>query len=82
MFPTKGRFIHTLGKKSSIKQLCSSTVFIDHASNYIFNNYQVNLTAATTMESNYKCESKFDEFGILIQQYAPNNHPFHSYGLS
>ena len=76
--PTKGCLIHTRGKESSMKQLCCGIIFVDHAINYIFNNYQVNLTAATTVESKHKCESKIDEFGIQIKQYAADNHPFHS----
>ena len=59
-----------------MKQLCGVTIFVDHATNYIFNNHQVNLTAATTVESKHKCESKFDEFGIQIKQYVADNHPF------
>ena len=58
------------------EQLYGDTIFIDHATNYIFNNYQVNLTAATTVESKDKCKSKLDEFGIQIKQYTAENHPF------
>ena len=58
-----------------MKQLYGGTIIVDHATNYIFNNHQFNLTAATTVESKRKCGSKFDEFGIQIQQYAANNHP-------
>ena len=76
MSPTKGCLIYTWGKESSMKQLCSGTIFLDHTTNYIFNNYQVNLTAATTVGSQHKCKSKFDEFGVQIKQYATNNHPF------
>ena len=78
MSPTKGRLIQTRGKESSMKQLCGGTIFTGHATNYIFNNHQVNLTAVTTVESKHKCESKFNEFGIQIKQYAADNHPFHS----
>ena len=49
-----------------MKQLCGGTIIFDHATNYIFNNHQVNLTAATTVKSKHKSESKFDEFGIQI----------------
>ena len=50
-----------------MKQLYGGTIFVDHATNYIFNNHQVNLTAATTVESKHKCESKFDKFGIPLK---------------
>ena len=60
MFPTKGCLIHTRGKKTSMKQLCGGEIFVDHAINFIFNNHQVNFTAASTVSSKHKCESKFD----------------------
>ena len=78
MSPTKGCLIHTLGKRSSMVQLYRDTIFVDHATNYIFNDYLVNHTAATTVESKHKCESRFDKFGAQIKQYAPNNHPYRS----
>ena len=68
MSTTKGRLIHIRGKGSSMKQVCFGTIFVDHATNYIFNNHKINLTAATTVESKHKCESKFDEFGIQIKK--------------
>ena len=61
-----------------MKQLCGGAIFTDHATNFIFNNHQVNLTAATTVASKYKCESKFDEIGVQIKQYGDDNHPFRS----
>jgi hypothetical protein len=78
MSPSKGRLIHTKGQESSANQYVGGTIFIDHATNYVFNNHQVNLTAESTVESKHKCESKFDEFGIQIKQFAADNHPFRS----
>ena len=78
MSPIKGRLIHTRGKESSMKQLCGGAIFVDHATNLIFNNHQVNLTAASTVASKHKCESKFDEVGVQIKQYGADNHPFRS----
>ena len=70
--------MHTRGKESAIKQLCGGTIFVDHATNFIFNNHQTNLTAVSTVASKHNCESKPDEFGIQIKQYASDNHPFRS----
>jgi hypothetical protein len=78
MSPSKGRLQHTRGQESSLKQYVGGTIFIDHATNFLFNNHQVNLTAASTVESKHECESKFDEFGVQIQQYSADNHPFRS----
>jgi hypothetical protein len=78
MSPSKGRLIHTKGLESTSKQYVGGTIFIDHATNFLFVNHQVNLTAASTVESKHKCESKFDEFGVQIKQYNADNHPFRS----
>ena len=61
-----------------MEQLCGGTIFANHATNYVSNNYQVNLTAKTTIKSKHKCESKIDKFGIQIKQYTADNHPFSS----
>jgi hypothetical protein len=78
MSPSKGRLQHTMGLESSSKQYVGGTLFVDHATNYIFNNHQVNLTAIATVESKHKCESAFDAIGIQIKQYHSDNHPFRS----
>jgi hypothetical protein len=78
MSPSRGRLQHTKGLESSLKQYVGGTIFIDHATNFLFNNHQVNLTAASTVESKHKCESLFDEFGVQIKQYSADNHPFRS----
>jgi hypothetical protein len=78
MSPSRGRLEHTKGLESSEKQYVGGTIFIDHATNFLFNNHQVNLTAATTVESKHACESKFDEVGVQIKQYSADNHPFRS----
>ena len=76
MSDTNGHSIHTRGKESLMKQLYSGTIFVDHATNYISNNHQDILTTTTTVESKEKCESKFNEFGVQIKQYAANNYTF------
>jgi hypothetical protein len=78
MSPSKGRLIHTRGKESSSQQYVGGTIFVDHATNFLFNNHQVNLTATSTVASKHKCESSFDEYGVQIKQYAADNHPFRS----
>jgi hypothetical protein len=78
MSPSKGRLIHTRGKEASSNQYVGGTIFIDHATNYLFTNHQINLTAETTVQSKHNCESAFDEFGIQIKQFAADNHPFRS----
>jgi hypothetical protein len=45
MSPSKGRLMHTRGKESSSQQYVGGTIFVDHATNFLFNSHQVNLTA-------------------------------------
>jgi hypothetical protein len=78
MSPSKGRLLHTKGLESSSNQYVGGTIFIDHATNYLFTNHQINLKAASTVESKHLCESKSYEFGVQIKQYAADNHPFRS----
>jgi len=78
MSPSKGRLMHTRGKESNALQYVGGTIFVDHATNFLFNNHQVNLLAETTVASKHKCESLFDEYGVQIKQYAADNHPFRS----
>jgi hypothetical protein len=78
MSPSKGRLMHTRGKESNTLQYVGGTIFVDHATNFLFNNHQVNLHAETTVASKHKCESLFDEYGVQTKQYAADNHPFRS----
>ena len=78
MSPIKCCLIHTRGKEFSIIQLYGGTIFVVHTTIYIFNNYQVDLTAASTIGIKHQCESKFDEFGVQIKKYAANNQSFRS----
>jgi hypothetical protein len=53
-------------------------IFIDHATNYLFVNHQVNLTCESIVVSKHMCENVFDDYGIQIKQFAADNHPFRS----
>jgi len=78
MSPSKGRLSHTRGKEASSNQYVGGTIFIDHATNYLFVNHQVNLTCESTVASKHLCENVFDDYGIHIKQFAADNHPFRS----
>jgi hypothetical protein len=70
--PSKGRLTHTKGLELTSKQYVGGTIFIDNATNFLFTNHQVNLTAASTVESKNKYKSKFDQ----SKQFTADNHPF------
>ena len=46
---TLGRRADTFGKEASNKQLVGGIIFVYHATNLIFHNHQINLTAAETV---------------------------------
>ena len=76
MSTTRGRLPHTHGKESKEKKLVGGTIFVDHATNYIFSNHQNHLTAAATVDSKHQCEKHFGDYGITIKQCSADNHPF------
>ena len=75
---TLGRLPHTQGKEAKSSQLVGGTMFVDHASNFIFHRHQVNLTAAESVRSKHACERLFREHGSIIRHYVSDNHPFSS----
>jgi hypothetical protein len=78
MSTTHGRLIHTHGKEDKSNQLVGGTIFVDHATNYIFHRHQVNLTAAASVHSKHACEDHFLQHGVRIRHYVSDNHPFTS----
>jgi hypothetical protein len=78
MSSTLGRLSHTKGKEDKASQFVGGTLFVDFATNYIFNDHQVNLTAAATVRSKHACERHFHEHGHKVQGYLADNNPFQS----
>ena len=78
MSTSLGRLAHTRGKEDKSNQYVGGTLFVDFATNYIFHQHQVNLTAAATVRSKHACERHFMEHGYKIQGYCADNNPFQS----
>ena len=78
MSTTLGRLAHTLGKEDKAHQLVGGTMFIDHATNFIFHRHQVNLTSAESIRSKHALEAHFHTYGIKPHHYSSDNHPFTS----
>jgi hypothetical protein len=70
---TLGRLAHTRGKEDKVNQYVGGTLFVDFATNYIFHQHQVSLTAAATVRSKHACEHHFLEHGYKIQGYRADN---------
>ena len=78
MSTTLGRLPHTQGKEDKARQLVGGTMFVDHATNYIYHCHQINLTAAESVHSKHACERHFRDLGAPIRHYSSDNHPFTS----
>ena len=73
---TRGRLQHTRGKERDSQKLVGGTIFVDHATKFVFTNHQTQLTATATVESKHACEREFESMGVHIRQYSADNHPF------
>ena len=78
MSTTQGRLAHTQGKEAKSFKLVGGTMFIDHATNYIFHQHQINLTAAASVNSKHALEAHLAMHGVQAKHYVSDNHPFTS----
>ena len=76
MSTTLGRQAHTFGKELDNKKLVGGTIFVDHATNFIFHNHQINLTSTETVRSKHLFEATLQDYGVHIEEYIADNHPF------
>ena len=72
------RLPHTLGKEDKARQLVGGTIFIDHATNFIFHCHQPTFTSAASIRSKHALESHLRTYGIKPHHYASDNHSFTS----
>jgi Reverse transcriptase (RNA-dependent DNA polymerase) len=73
-----GRLPHTKGKESKSERYNGGTIFIDHASTFMYLRHQVSLTSGETLRSKKQFENYADQFGVKIQRYRADNVPFSS----
>jgi hypothetical protein len=73
-----GRLPHTKGKESKSDQYNGGTLFVDHASGFIFLRNQVALTAGETLRSKKAFEQFSGLVGVTLKQFHANNVPFNS----
>ena len=73
---TRGRLAHTKGREPITSRYRGGTIFVDHASSYIFINHQVSLDVTQTLQGKHKFEKDADLYGIKIKAYRGDNHPF------
>ena len=73
----KGRLTTSYGKEAPEVQYSGGSIFVDHASRFIFNQHQLSTTTAETVRSKHLFESYCTSQGISVTEYVTGNHPFH-----
>ena len=75
---TLGRLPNTYGKERVESKYVGGTIFIDHASGYVFIRYQNTLNASETLKSKIALEQTAKIFGAKIESYLTDHVPFSS----
>ena len=71
-----GRLPNTAGREQKHMKLQGGTLFVDHASGYVYTKNQVCLTAGETLRSKKIFEQFSADHGIKIKKYHADNAPF------
>ena len=74
----KGRLPHTFGKDKEENQYSGGTIFVDHASSFVYVQNQVSLRAGETIQAKHDFEYFGRQCGITFKSYHADNHPFGS----
>jgi GAG-pre-integrase domain len=78
MGSTPGRLPHTKGKEDKKDKYNGGTIFVDHASGFIFVRNQVSLRSGETIISKKCFETLASSFGVTVKGYYADNVPFNS----
>ena len=74
--PIRGRLPHTRGKEPVEDRYRGGTIYVDHASGFVFLYHQISLRIGETLQGKHALESFANQFGIKIKSYRGDNHPF------
>ena len=73
-----GRRPHTKGKEPKHERFVGGTLFVDHATSYVYLRHQVSLRAGDTVLTKHAFEREALSMGVTIQAYRADNVPFGS----
>ena len=73
-----GRLPHTKGKESKNDKFVGGTLFVDHATGFVFVAHQVSLRAGETVQAKRKFEAAAHSMGVSVTSYRADNVPFGS----
>jgi hypothetical protein len=71
-----GRLPHTKGKEPKKDKYNGGTLFVDHATAYIYLRHQVSLRVGDTLQTKHAFERFAAEHGVKIHAYRADNAPF------
>jgi hypothetical protein len=74
----RGRLLHTKGKEKADEKLNGGTMFVDHATGFVFLQNQVSLNSGETITAKQAFERFAAENGVHIKEYRADNQPFQS----
>ena len=73
-----GRLPNTFGKESPKEKFNGGTIFVDHATSYIYIRNQQSLRVGETLQAKHSYEKFASGFGIKLQKFRADNAPFRS----
>ncbi len=74
-----GRRGHTKGREAPADQFRGGTIFVDHATSYVFLRHQVSLRAGDTVTTKHAFEREAATMGVPVKGYRADNVPFGSW---
>ncbi|CAJ1952569.1 unnamed protein product [Cylindrotheca closterium] len=77
-----GRLAHTFGGEKTSKQYVGGTLFVDHASGFVYINHQTSTGTRETVKSKHSFEREIGDYGHKVKAYHADNHPFSSKGFT
>jgi hypothetical protein len=73
-----GRLAHTKGKEPKKDKFTGGTIYVDHATSYIYLRHQVSLRAGETVIAKRAFEQDSATMGVKVKHYRADNVPFGS----
>jgi hypothetical protein len=75
---TPGRLPTSYGKEQDSRRYTGGTIFVDHATSFVFINNQISAAAGETIQGKHKFEKFLDSFGVKVKSFRADNHPFNA----
>lgn len=74
----RGRLPHTTGREPDKDKYNGGTIFVDHASGYVYLRHQVSLRTGESLRAKNGFEQFADRYNVKLKKFRADNHPFRS----